>query len=797
VQPDAAEKRPGEQLNVAFEVRDGSGKAVASELTVFAVDEGVLSLTGYSTPNPFRALYAPRALAVWTADARARLARVTPGGQKGGDEGGGGGEGVTMRKDFDAVAFYAPSVVTDAEGRAKVSFRLPDGLTKYRVMAVAVSHGAELGAGEASVRTRKPLMLRPALPRVVRVGDAFQAGVVVHNETERDLQVAVRAEVQGLLADAELLRTVQVPRQRALEVRFPLHATTAGDARLRFVARAGDESDGLELARTVIAPTVIESVSTAGKTEVDVSEGVGALEGVRPDVGGLEVRIATTALAQLEAPVKALLAYPYGCTEQLASRLVGMAALQRLARRGVLSADGLEARVQQTLGELERHQREDGGFGLWSGSEVESYPPLTAFLTGYALISMEELKRAGFRVSSHAAEGARTWLAQYLRGERTPQALALHGADSVFGLYALARSGHVDASYGGTFFEQRNELSLGSRVELAHVLTAAKDERARTLEQEILGQLRVTADEAHLESNLGDEYAAIMASDVRATAQLILLLAMRDKTHPMLPRLSRWLSGARQLDGTWGSTQENAWGLLALADYLEGTEPANPDFTAAVQLDARTLGRAHLQGGDASQTWSVPMSELPRAGSGVRLHKQGPGTLHYGLRLSYARSVLPTKPEERGFYVERQYERIDPAALARGDLAGESGERASVGDYVRVTLRVAVPSTRRFVVIEDPLPAGLEPVSFGLLTEAGFSASALGVTQAPVDHTEQRDTHVMFSATQLEPGLYRYEYLARASTPGKYAVPPASAAEMYHPETFGRTAATAFEVSAR
>jgi uncharacterized protein YfaS (alpha-2-macroglobulin family) len=116
---------------------------------------------------------------------------------------------------------------------------------------------------------------------------------------------------------------------------------------------------------------------------------------------------------------------------------------------------------------------------------------------------------------------------------------------------------------------------------------------------------------------------------------------------------------------------------------------------------------------------------------------------------------------------------------------------------VRVTLRVAVPGARRFVVIEDPLPTGLEPVNFGLLTESSFAAGALRLNQGPVDHSEQRDTHVMFSATQLEPGLYRYEYLARASTPGKYVVPPASAAEMYHPETFGRTAATAFEVSAR
>jgi alpha-2-macroglobulin len=119
-----------------------------------------------------------------------------------------------------------------------------------------------------------------------------------------------------------------------------------------------------------------------------------------------------------------------------------------------------------------------------------------------------------------------------------------------------------------------------------------------------------------------------------------------------------------------------------------------------------------------------------------------------------------------------------------------------VGDYVRVTVRVAVPGTRRFVVVEDPIPAGLEPMNFEWLTESQRASQALGEAQGPLDHGEQRDTHVMFSANQLEPGLYQYVYLARANTPGKFLVPPARAAEMYHPETFGRTARTEFEVVA-
>ncbi|MFT3928283.1 MAG: alpha-2-macroglobulin family protein [Myxococcales bacterium] len=479
VRPDAPEKRPGETVEVNFEVVNAKGKAVPSELTVFAVDEGVLALTGYRTPDPFDVLYAPRALSVWTADARGRLARAAAGeDDKGGSEGGGGGDAMTMRKDFDAVAFYAPDVVTDEAGRAKVSFKLPDSLTRYRIMAVAASRGADLGSGEAAVRTKKPLMLRPALPRVVRVGDSFSAGAVLHNESDRDLEVELKAEVQGLTMSAPNTRKLSLAKGAASEVRFPLRADGPGEAKLRFVAKAQAESDGLELTRAVLLPLALEAVSSSGHTDERASEALAALKGVRPDVGGLEVRVSTTALATLEAPAKALFEYPYGCTEQLSSKLIGMSGLARLEKRGVLESPGLAKRVELVLGELERHQRSDGGFGLWSSEESFYSPSLTAFLTSYALLAMEEVKRAGFVVAPHAAENARLWLSQYLRGDERASS-ELDRASVAFVAYALARTGNADASYAGKLFEDREKLDSGFSGGACPPIQRAQGWRAR------------------------------------------------------------------------------------------------------------------------------------------------------------------------------------------------------------------------------------------------------------------------------------------------------------------------------
>src|SRR6202000_1041577 len=99
-------------------------------------------------------LYAAQGLAVWTADSRGRLVSPRDSSEKGGSEAGGGGDGVALRKDFQAVAFHRAGLVTDAAGHAEVVFRLPDSVTRYRVMAVAASRGSDVGAGDVSVRRK-------------------------------------------------------------------------------------------------------------------------------------------------------------------------------------------------------------------------------------------------------------------------------------------------------------------------------------------------------------------------------------------------------------------------------------------------------------------------------------------------------------------------------------------------------------------------------------------------------------------------------------------------------------------
>ena len=148
VSADREEYRPANTAKVSVAVTDFTGKPAASEVTLWAVDYGVLSLTDYRAPDVARAVYQHKALQVLTTDSRQRVISrrvLTP---KGASEGGGGGNEGAFRRDFRPLAFWLGSVETDRNGRATKDVTLPESLTTYRIMAVAGDTSVALRIGQ-------------------------------------------------------------------------------------------------------------------------------------------------------------------------------------------------------------------------------------------------------------------------------------------------------------------------------------------------------------------------------------------------------------------------------------------------------------------------------------------------------------------------------------------------------------------------------------------------------------------------------------------------------------------------
>ncbi len=813
--PAKKDLRPGDMVEADVAVSDTAGKPVEGELTLWAVDEGVLMLTGYVTPDPIPTFTAPRSLAVFAMESRADLARIFRAsfGQLGidkGDEGGGGG--TAMRADFRATAWFQPAVKTGSDGRAHVRFKLPDNLTTFRVMAVAVARDDRFGDGDTQVTTSRPLMLRPALPRFLRAGDAIDAGVVVSTKGMGDAQVEVTAAAEGLSIGGEAKRLVAIKKGESVEVRWPITAPHAGEAKLTFRARVGGETDAVQVTRRVDAPATMETVALEGETKSASAEKLGELGALRDDVGGLDVRVASTTLVGVGDGMEQLLEYPYGCTEQLTSRLVPLVAARDLANAfGIALPKDPDGLADVAIAKVLANQRSDGGFGWWPDSR-ESDP----WVTAYALWGLDAARKEGRPVPEAASDRAVQWLRGRL--SKLEGASLVDLAGRAFVVDVLATMGKSDPGFTNRLYERRAEMPLFARALLAHAIAVGNMDPAQAQEllHDLEQHLRITPEAATVADNLSDNYAPLLDSQPRTTAIVLRALVALDHRHTLAPRLARGLLAERK-NGHWASTQEAAWSLLALDDYRRAFESETPSFDARVWVAGKLALEAPFRDkGPLQRDVTVPMAQvLGQRDPTVAFQMDGSGALFYEARLRYARREPPRDEVDRGFFVRKLLRAVTPDGLrdALTTLPAETQVRVRAGDLVLVDLVLVTPTPREQVVLDDPMAAGLEPVDASLAT----TAQSLDVTAGDSDDTEQtdddarasgrgwgsawyhremHDDRVLTFVEHMPAGMYHYRYLARATTVGRFLVPPTKAECMYDPGVFGRNAASELQVTA-
>ncbi|MEZ4314294.1 MAG: MG2 domain-containing protein [Polyangiaceae bacterium] len=814
ITPDSTDKRPGQDLSVTATVKDHQGKPARAEVTLYAVDEGVLSLIGYETPDPILTMNQPRPLRVATLETREDLARTfNPFAALGLDKGKDGGDGAdstgtSFRKDFRTSAYFHPTLVTDDQGRIQTRFKLPDSLTTYRVMAVVAADDDRFGYAQSFVTTSRPLMARPALPRFLRAGDSIDAGVIVTSKGLAKSTIDVELTAEGVVTKGPTKKTVDLDPGQSVEVRFLMDAPRTGNARLRFVTKGGGEEDRVEVTRKIQPPLTLEAVALYGDTTSTSVEALGDMSAMRDDVGGLSISTASTALIGLDAGVEQLIEYPYGCTEQLTSRLVPLLPLRDLARDyGFPLPKNIDAVVTDAVAKILSHQKPDGGFGLWAESESSS-----PWFTAYALWGLTHAEKRGVPVPKDAVDGA----VRYLQGSIEEVAdIPWMRASVPFILDVLAERGKPDVGRMNAWFEDRKTLPLFAQAQLLHALAISKgDAKAiSTLSTELESGLRLDGPVARVVSNHGDAYAVILDSDARSSALVLRGLVAARPDHPMAIRLVQGLLADRH-GGTWRSTQETAWALLAIDDYRRQQEKKSPDFIAHIFLGDTELGSHRFQGRslDQASTTVSPADVVAAAGKSLGFRVDGEGRLFYQARLRYSKKELPTKPLERGFYVEKTLRPVKPEELKDAVSAAlKSGATSfTAGDLVIGEITVVTTSPRNYVVVDDPLPAGFEAIDTRLATTAPSLAGAEEGDDSPDDEDdiamgrayfssyyirEVRDDRVLFFIDDMSAGMYRYRYLARATTHGTFVLPPARAEEMYAPEVFGRTAGATITVA--
>ena len=510
--------------------------------------------------------------------------------------------------------------------------------------------------------------------------------------------------------------------------------------------------------------------------------------------------------------------YPFECTEQVASRMISIAALQNVLKafkaKELPSDAELKARFAKDVEILQSRQNDNGYFGLWKkDNERYKFP----FVTVHAAHALVLAKAKGYKIPEEMLTKVKPYLKNVETHYESYYPQQVRWTISAYALYVRNLMGDNDAAKAKKLLAEAGieKMPFEALGWIMSVLAEDKNsaQEVEAIKRFLMNRTTETAAAANFVTDYGDNAWLIMYSNRRADGVLLEALLKTQSEPPasaggsnaddLIPKLVRGLLDHRT-KGHWANTQENVFILLALDKYFEAYEKVTPDFVTKVWLGQTYAGDQTFKGRSIdSNLLNIPMNYLIEQGGTPNLifDKQGAGRLYYRIGLKYAPKNLNLAPADYGFTVLRKYEAIDNAEDVRQNADGTWTFKS--GARVRVRLTMVAQARRYHVALVDNLPAGLEILNPELavteeipqdkqdkiVTEYGSRSYGYGYwwSRNWFEHQNFRDERAEAFSSLLWEGVYNYSYVARATTPGQFVVPPAKAEEMYHPETFGRT----------
>ncbi len=793
--------RPGDDLTLNGSVMLANGQPAAhAEVTLYAEDEGTLAVMGYETPHPMDYFYKPRNLAVDTGTSFETFISEDPEKQNFSNKGffiGGGGDysklADLLRKNFAPCATWAPTLVTDANGKFTHTFKFPDTLTRYRLIAVAHQDAARFGHVESSIVVKKDLMLEAKTPRFANQADTFSAQVLVQNAStftgtwEIKFSTASGSETPCTIALGATSETVTLAPGASSTVVFPTRADNTGEAVLTFHATPvslsnanltaklkHDLSDAIESRFPVQYPMPL-----LRQTKLVTFNKPGVKQNLRDQLDGrlldgtgeIELEFSRSPLIEAAGSVDFLLHYPYGCVEQTTSSLIPWLTVGELApiipRFAKIDEKKVTAAIQAGADRLLSMQLHDGSFAYWPGGK-ESVP----WATAYAGMGLMLAKEKGANVPDSAIESLTKNLIESLRGiatEKSAYALESHARS----LLVLALGGSPQPAYRNLLVDRLTELTPAARCLLATAIATEEEENKTNL---TIAKSVLTSKVPFKLKN--DDWMPWSANEAY---NLIAWLAIDPRGPEPTKALDRMLH-ERNPYGAWRTTWVNGWSLLGMAEYAKNQKLSDAPVTLNFE-NGKSTETITLTAEQPTTTRSFKLA------ADLKLALSADQSACVRVKIAAKPRLVPSQPvAKNGLSIDRIYERINADGSAT--ILTES----QLGDLIRVSLRVTLPTDNsRYLVIDDPLPAIFETVN----TEFKSQRAAVGISTSEHDwqisHSELRTDHAAFFLDEVwHKGTYTLTYLARCTVAGQATAPPAKVESMYDPENFALSASRAF-----
>jgi uncharacterized protein YfaS (alpha-2-macroglobulin family) len=772
--PGATNYLPAQPVEVTVQIADAAGQPVTgADVVLYAVDEGILHLTDYELPDPHGFFYATRPLGVQTSISLPNLLAENPEELRFENKGylGGGGGMDHVRKNFLACAYWNAALTTDSQGKATARFAAPDSLTRYRIFAVAHTANSHFGSGQSALQVSKPLVIEPALPAFANITDRLIARGLVQNQTATAGEVVVTLELDGKAKASEvsatLARQVTIPDNGSAVVEFPVELTDTGNATWLWKARfidpaAGAFADSVQSVLEVghVVPMLREVLLSHATGDSQTNLLARANPQLLAGQGTITVNVANTRLNDLGETASQLLHYPYGCAEQTGSSLLPWIVLRDVTSLLPLlhrSTNDVEAAIRVGVARLFTMQTRSGGLGYWPRAKE---PMLWASAYGGMVLALAQ--RHGVEVPKEDFASLLNYLQQQLRSASGDDASL---GDYCLGLYALALAGRAEPAYHEKLYSLREKLGIEDRALLALAIAESQGPA------QMIGQL------LHPGSASRRRAEASFGCSAREEAIRLLAWVHYRPGDLVVDRIVDDLM-RDQKQAHWGTTQGDAWSLLALTEYARQVESQLQPAEGQLKWGGQSVS-FHLDNRTNIFTQTLAITNL--AGADLILINTTTNRLYTSVLVEARPPVAQQPRQDQGFGLQRRYERLDDDNHLR-DMHG-----LRVGDRVLVTLDLAVHETARYVAVDDALPSILEAVNPEFKTqEAGPRGAAAGNDAEWLSSfREIRKDRCLYFADWIAPGNYTIRYVARVRAAGTVTAPPAKIEEMYHPERYG------------
>ncbi|MCP5494017.1 MAG: alpha-2-macroglobulin [Leptospiraceae bacterium] len=749
-----------DKADITIQVKTVNGKSLpsGSEVALAAVDEGLLELMPNSTWNLLASMMGLRRLEVDTATAQMQVIGKRHFGLKAMPQGGGGGN-QTTRELFDTLLYWKGRVKLDKYGKAKIQIPLNDSLTSFKIVAIANSGRGYFGTGNTSIQTTQDLMLFSGIAPLAREGDQYLPEVTIRNSSEKELQTKLSINIDGLNQKLSH-QNIKLKPSESKEVFWDIKIPFGVDKLVYTIEATGTNNakDKIKIEQKIIPPLPVNTVQgTLVQLEKEHSLMVKRPDNSQEGRGGIYLNYSSTLVNGLDSVKEYMSKYPYSCLEQKVSKAIAL--------RDAEHWDRIAANMITYLDY-------NGLAKYFPTTHLEGSPTLTSYILS---ISHE----ADYEIPKDTLNLMLGGLTRFVKGEIDSPG-ALQTADlsirKLKALEALSRYNQAKKEYLDSLnLSEANLFPTSALVDYWNILYRVKDisNRAKELEhveQILRSRISLQGSVMRFTTAKKDNLWWLMVSEDYNAIQLLLSIVKMDKWKEDVPRIVTGILGRLKIrEGNWDLTTANAWGVLAIEKFSQKFEKdkVSGKTTSSFNKDKKTLEWDNSSKKEQSFPWGAGPTEL-------KLSHIGQGKPWVNIQSRAA--IRLTQPVSNGFTIQKTITPIEQ----------KNPGKWSIGDIMRIRLKVKADMGMTWVVITDPIPTGTSILGSGLGRDSASATSGekeTGYTYPAFVERSYESYRAYYN--YVSEGEWTMEYTIRLNQSGKFQLPQSRVEAMYSPDMYG------------